>query len=147
MSCFVNCLVPTESSEYTRSSSGEPISTGRSTNLAQLARHNPYSQVITYLTAVNRRYKHARMLAMAMACWLLVRIFHRRYYRTGQMWLLALLLTAFARPVLTRDVSTPTWEVSCFDLIVVRSGQPSFAACCCIISGHHTTLFNPNNMQ
>ena len=45
------------------------------------------------------------------------------------MWLLALLLLiAFARPVLTRDVSTPTWEVSCFELIVVGSGQLSFAA-------------------
>ena len=64
---FVNCLVPTESSEYTRSSSGGPILTGRSTNLAQLARHNPSSQVITYLTAVNRRYKHARVLSVAKA--------------------------------------------------------------------------------
>ena len=134
---FVNCLVPTESSEYTTSSSGGPISTGRSTNLAQLARHNPSSHVISYLWRPSTGDTNTPGCSPWPWPWLLVRMFHLRYYRTEQMWLLALLLTAFARPVLTRDVSTPTWEVSCFGLIVVGSGQPSFAAWCCILSSHH----------
>ena len=123
---FVNCLVPTESSEYTTNGGGGPILTGRSTNLAQLRRHN--QPILTGDHLPDSRQQAIETRQDALRGRGRDYLFHLRYYRKEQMWLLALLLTAFARPVLTRDVSTPTWEVSCFGLIVVSSGQPSFAA-------------------